>query len=60
MLSRFDIDAKETFNYEKFRTLCVRLFDVDEVEQDEWRVREIFELFDANADGVLNDEELLR
>ncbi|XP_018375022.1 PREDICTED: nicotinamidase-like isoform X2 [Trachymyrmex cornetzi] len=60
VLSRFDTDAKETFNYEKFRMLCVRLFGVNEVKQDEWRVREVFELFDANADGVLNDQELHR
>lgn len=60
VLSRFDIEVKEMFDYEKFRTICVRLFGADEVEEHEWRAREVFELFDANADGVLNDSELHR
>jgi len=60
VLSRFDIEIKGTFDYEKFRTLCVRLFGADEVEQHEWRAREVFELFDADADGALNDQELHR
>lgn len=60
VLSMFGIEAKGTFDYERFRTLCVRLFDADEVEQHERRTREIFELFDANADGALNEQELHR
>ncbi|XP_011050272.1 PREDICTED: nicotinamidase-like [Acromyrmex echinatior] len=60
ILLTFDINAKQPFNYEKFQTLCVRMFSEDEVEQNELRVREIFELFDANADGVLSNKELYR
>ncbi|XP_012528196.1 nicotinamidase isoform X1 [Monomorium pharaonis] len=60
VLSKFDVDVKGTFDYKKFRTLCVRLFGADEVDQHEWRAREVFELFDANADGALNDQELYR
>ncbi|KYM95514.1 PREDICTED: nicotinamidase-like [Cyphomyrmex costatus] len=51
-------DVKKTFDYEQFRTLCVRLFSEYEVEQDEWRVREVFELFDADANGVLDNQEI--
>ncbi|KYM79848.1 Pyrazinamidase/nicotinamidase [Atta colombica] len=60
ILSKFDIDAKQPFNYEKFQTLCVQLFSADEVKENEWRVQEIFKLFDANADSVLVNEELFR
>lgn len=58
VLSRLDIDIKGTFDYKKFRTLCIRLFGASETEEHEWRAREIFERFDANADGALTDEEL--
>ncbi|XP_077279665.1 uncharacterized protein LOC143907043 [Temnothorax americanus] len=60
ILSRFGVEVKGTFDYEKFRALCAQLFDADEVEQHEWRAREVFELFDADADGALNDQELHR
>ncbi|XP_011868473.1 PREDICTED: nicotinamidase-like [Vollenhovia emeryi] len=60
VLSRFNIDVKGTFDYDKFRVLCGRLFGADEVGEHEWRAREVFELFDANADGALNDQELYR
>ncbi|KAL0111891.1 hypothetical protein PUN28_013239 [Cardiocondyla obscurior] len=60
ILSKFDVQTKGIFNYEKFRMFCVQVFGTDEVERHEWRVREIFKLFDANADGILNDQELYR
>lgn len=56
----FDIEIEGIFNYEKFRTLCVRLFGADEIDQHEWRAQEIFELFDANADGALDSLGLRR
>lgn len=44
----------------KFHTCCDELFGTDETKEHEWRVREIFDLFDANADGILQQEELTR
>ncbi|EZA58574.1 Pyrazinamidase/nicotinamidase [Ooceraea biroi] len=50
----------ESLDYKQFEALCAQLFGTDEVGEHEWRVREVFELFDANADGALNEEELHR
>jgi len=60
ILSRFEVDASGSCDYKKFREFCVELFGTDEIKEYEWRVRKIFELFDANADGRLHDEELDR
>nr|XP_012229939.1 PREDICTED: nicotinamidase-like [Linepithema humile] len=57
ILSRLDTSE---FDYKKFRAFCVELFDTNEIKEHEWRVREIFELFDANADGRLHGQELDR
>ncbi|KMQ94401.1 pyrazinamidase nicotinamidase [Lasius niger] len=58
ILSRFDADADGTLDYVEFRALCVQLFGTDEVKGHEGRVREIYELFDVNGDGTLNEEDL--
>lgn len=60
ILSKLEIDASGSCDYEKFRAFCVELFNTDEIKEHEWRVREIFELFDANADGRLHGQELER
>lgn len=60
ILSRFDADADGTLDYVEFRALCVQLFGTDEVKEHERRVREIYELFDVNGDGTLNEEDLRR
>lgn len=60
ILSKFDVDADGTLDYMEFRALCVHLFGTDEVKEHEWRVREIFELFDQNGNGTLNEQDLRR
>jgi len=61
ILSKVGIDVTDkSLNYEQFEALCVQTFNAAEVEQHQQRVREIFHLFDANADGILLEEELLR
>lgn len=59
-LSRLKVDLDGSLDYEKFQTWCVELFGRQETKEHEWRVREIFDLFDANADGVLRHQELSR
>ncbi|XP_014472036.1 PREDICTED: nicotinamidase-like [Dinoponera quadriceps] len=58
--SKFDADADGLLNYDEFRALCVELFGVDEVKGHEPMMREIFNLFDTNADGALDEQELCR
>lgn len=58
--SKFDVDADGLLNYEEFRALCVELFDTDEVKEHEPKVREIFELFDTDANGTLDEREFHR
>ncbi|XP_070156461.1 uncharacterized protein [Polyergus mexicanus] len=60
ILSKFDVDADGALDYMEFRALCVHLFGTDEVKEHEWRVREIFELFDLNRKGTLNEQDLRR
>lgn len=52
--------TSDSLNLEQFEALCVQLFGTNEVREHERRVREIFGLFDANADGTLNNDELHR
>ncbi|XP_017795714.1 PREDICTED: pyrazinamidase/nicotinamidase-like [Habropoda laboriosa] len=57
---RFKFDpSKEIsdFNYEKFHSACAEIFQSDEIEQEESKLREIFDLFDSNKDGVLTGRE---
>ncbi|XP_072753710.1 nicotinamidase [Anoplolepis gracilipes] len=60
ILSTFDVDADGTLNYVEFRQLCLHLFGTDEVKEHEWRVQEIFKLFDTNGVGTLNEQDLHR
>ncbi|KAL6267852.1 hypothetical protein P5V15_000924 [Pogonomyrmex californicus] len=60
ILSKYGIDVKEALDYGTFQKTCVQIFGADEVEKHEWRVREVFELFDANADDALTEQELHR
>lgn len=60
IISNFDVDGDGTLNYTEFQTLCVHLFGKDEVTEHEWRVREIFELFDVDRNGTLSEQELSR
>jgi Ca2+-binding EF-hand superfamily protein len=61
ILSKVGIDITgEPLDYKQFEALCVKTFNAAEVEQYQQKVQEIFHLFDANADGILLEDELLR
>ncbi|XP_020288133.1 uncharacterized protein LOC109856847 [Pseudomyrmex gracilis] len=60
IFSKFNIDASKSLDYNEFRLLCCELFDANVVEQRETSIRAIFKLFDADADGVLNEQEIQR
>ncbi|XP_076656135.1 nicotinamidase [Halictus rubicundus] len=58
LLINFDLpDAGGTPNYATFRLICNTLFPSDQVEQDHWRIRNIFDLFDDDRDGLLMGHE---
>lgn len=50
-------NGSETFNYKRFRGICAKLFESDELNIHEEKIREIFRLFDADDDGVLKERE---
>lgn len=57
-LAEFDLSEKDgNLNYANFHSICVTLFYPHEIKQDEWRIREIFCLFDLNKDGILQQQE---
>lgn len=60
ILSKLNIDANKSLDYNKFRLLCCELFDANVVEHHEDRIQAIFKLFDADADDVLNKQEIQR
>ena len=51
-------DGGANFTYEKFCAMCKLLFNMNNIEKDEWRLREIFDLFDLDKDGVLKEREM--
>lgn len=53
-------DPEGDFNFANFREMCSLVFKDDDIRKDEWRIREIFDLFDLDKDGVLKEEELTR
>ncbi|XP_043590491.1 nicotinamidase-like [Bombus pyrosoma] len=53
-------DPEGDFNFANFRAMCSSVFKDDDIRKDEWRIREIFDLFDLDKDGVLKEEELTR
>lgn len=53
-LANFNLSSeKSTLNYTKFRVICTTLFSQDEIQQNDWRIQDIFSLFDRDCDGVL-------
>lgn len=51
-------DEGANFTYEKFCAMCKLLLNMNNIEKDEWRLREIFDLFDLDKDGVLKEQEM--
>ncbi|XP_076288639.1 nicotinamidase [Lasioglossum baleicum] len=58
LLAHFDLpDAGGFLDYAKFRLICHSLFPPNEIEQDDWRIRNIFDLFDNDHDDLLKGYE---
>lgn len=51
-------DEDANFTYDKFCAMCKLLFNMNNIEKDEWRLQEIFDLFDLDKDGVLKEREM--
>lgn len=63
--SRFDkvltvlgLSEKSAVNFEKFCSICAELFSSNEIEQRGGTIKEIFDLFDRDRDGILKGQEL--
>lgn len=57
VFDNFDKNKDGSLDFDEFRNLCLQLFDAEEVEENESRIENIFEIFDINRDGLLNGEE---
>ena len=57
VLKKFDKNEDGGLDFEEFRTLCKKLFGSKEVEEKENIVKHIFNIFDVNGDGLVNDKE---
>lgn len=60
LLAKFDANEDGMIDFDEFKTMCVELFGKDEIYPHEYRVRDIFDIFDVDEDGSLNREEWLR
>ncbi|KAG7199208.1 hypothetical protein KM043_018079 [Ampulex compressa] len=58
ILAKFD--ANPAVNYDDFRALCTEVFGRNEVKENEWRISDMFNTFDVNADGALKGAEQRR
>ncbi|XP_017755145.1 PREDICTED: pyrazinamidase/nicotinamidase-like [Eufriesea mexicana] len=57
-LTEFDLPkVHNNLNFVSFRSISAALFDPNEIERNEWRIRDIFDIFDIDKDGVLKEEE---
>lgn len=57
LLAKFDANNDGLIDFEEFKSMCLELFGPEEVGKLEYRVRDIFEIFDVDEDGTLNQEE---
>lgn len=57
LLKSFDLDNDDSLNFEEFKNLCQRLFDDSSLEENEHRIRNIFQILDIDGDGLLKEEE---
>ncbi|XP_078033620.1 nicotinamidase [Augochlora pura] len=57
-LSKLDLpNLEDTLYYQNFRLICNTLFSPKEVEQNDDKIRNIFDLFDNDHDGILKGQE---
>ncbi|XP_029041447.1 nicotinamidase-like [Osmia bicornis bicornis] len=57
-LTEFDLLKEETgLNYTNFHSICAALFQPHELEKEERRLEDIFNLFDGDNDGILKGQE---
>ncbi|XP_076621999.1 uncharacterized protein LOC143342221 [Colletes latitarsis] len=57
-LGNLDLSGEEnTLNESNFRVICAALFSSDEIQQNDWRILDIFSLFDRDRDGILKGQE---
>lgn len=57
-LAKFDLPkVYNNLNYDSFRSISAALFHPNEIERNEWRIRDIFDLFDVDKDGILKEQE---
>ena len=57
-LAKFRLPGEENrLNYAIFREICATLFPPDEIKRNEWRIEEVFCLFDQDRDGILKGDE---
>ncbi|XP_015587924.1 uncharacterized protein LOC107264311 [Cephus cinctus] len=57
LLHKFDSNEDAALDFEEFCILCGELFGAEEVEEHEYRIRDIFDILDSNGDGLLNEDE---
>lgn len=57
IFDEFDKNKDGGLDFNEFQNLCKELFGADEVEENESKVKSIFEIFDINRDGLLKNEE---
>ncbi|XP_033333737.2 nicotinamidase isoform X1 [Megalopta genalis] len=50
-------NLENTLNYDNFRLICNALFPPNEIKQNDDRIRNIFDLFDDDHDGILKGQE---
>lgn len=57
-LTEFNLSEGDgNLNYTRFCSICSVLFPPDQIENDEWRIREIFRLFDLDKDQTLKGQK---
>nr|XP_031841342.1 uncharacterized protein LOC116430857 [Nomia melanderi]XP_031841354.1 uncharacterized protein LOC116430857 [Nomia melanderi] len=57
-LANLDVpNVESALNYSNFRLICGALFPPDELEQHDWRIKDMFDMFDNDHDGALKEKE---
>ena len=57
LLKKYDKNGDFGLNLEAFKELCIDLFGVEEVQQQENKILEIFKIFDIDSDEIIRGNE---